>query len=135
MFAVEVRDHIMIAHSLAGEVFGPAQRLHGATYVVDLAFQREELDKDNIVVDIGLALDALKRILGPLAYRNLDEMEPFTARNSTTEVVAKHIFDAMAAEIRSGALGQEALGIHSLRVTLTETHLAKAWYEGPIKAA
>ncbi|GAB5467828.1 MAG: 6-carboxytetrahydropterin synthase [Rhodospirillales bacterium] len=132
MFAVEVRVHIMIAHSLAGEVFGPAQRLHGATYVVDMTFFREALDENNIVVDIGLALTALKEILEPLAYRNLDEMEPFTGRDSTTEVLAKHIFDAMAAEVEGGKLGEAAKGIHSLRVTLNESHVAKAWYEGRV---
>ncbi len=134
MFAVEVRDHIMIAHSLAGEVFGPAQRLHGATYVVDMTFFRAELDENNIVVDIGLALDALKRVLSPLAYNNLDEMDPFKGRDSTTEVLAKHIFDAMAAEVCSGSLGPAAKGIDTIRVTLNESHVAKAWYEGPVGA-
>ncbi len=132
MFAVEVRDHIMVAHSLAGEVFGPAQRLHGATYVVDMTFFRAELDENNIVVDIGLALDALKRVLEPINYTNLDEMEPFKGRDSTTEVLAKHIFNAMAAEIQQGKLGPSAKGIDSLRVTLNESHVAKAWYEGPV---
>ena len=135
MFAIEVRDHIMIAHSLAGEVFGPAQRLHGATYVVDLAVLREELDENNIVVDIGLALEALKRVLEPINYRNLDEMAPFTGRDSTTEVLAKYVFDAMAAEIAAGRLGEAAQGLHSLRVTLNESHEAKAWYEGRLSAA
>ncbi len=134
MYAVEVRDHIMVAHSLAGEVFGPAQRLHGATYVVDMTFFRAELDENKIVVDIGLALDALKRVLHPLSYVNLDEMEPFKGRDSTTEVLAKHIFDAMVAEIRAGKLGPAAKGIDTLRVTLNESHVAKAWYEGPVGA-
>ncbi|MBC6416689.1 MAG: 6-carboxytetrahydropterin synthase [Rhodospirillales bacterium] len=120
MFAVEVRDHIMIAHS--------------ATYVVDMTFFREALDENRIVVDIGLALEALKRVLQPLAYNNLDEMEPFKGRDSTTEVLAKHIFDAMAAEIHAGKLGEAAKGIDSLRVTLNESHLAKAWYEGKLGA-
>jgi len=134
MFAVEVRDHIMIAHSLAGAVFGPAQRLHGATYVVDMTFFREALDENRIVVDIGLALDALKRVLQPLAYNNLDQMEPFKGRDSTTEVLARYIFDAMAAEIRAGKLGEAAKGIDSLKVTLNESHVAKAWYEGKFGA-
>ncbi|MBC6405111.1 MAG: 6-carboxytetrahydropterin synthase [Rhodospirillales bacterium] len=134
MFAVEVRDHIMIAHSLAGAVFGPAQRLHGATYVVDMTFFREALDENRIVVDIGLALDALKRVLQPLAYNNLDQMEPFKGRDSTTEVLAKYIFDAMAAEIRAGKLGEAAKGIDSLKVTLNESHVAKAWYQGKVGA-
>jgi len=130
MFAVEVRDHIMIAHSLAGDVFGPAQRMHGATYVIDMAFMREALDENNIVVDIGLALTALKRVLKPLNYRNLDRMDPFKERNSTTEVLAKYIFDAMASEIAAGNLGDGAKQISSIRVTLNESHVAKAWYEG-----
>ncbi len=130
MFAVEVRDHIMIAHSLAGEVFGPAQRLHGATYVIDMAFMRESLDENNIVVDIGLALTALKKLLKPLSYRNLDRLEPFKERNSTTEVLAKFIFDAMAKQIGEGNLGEGAKGIERIRVTLNESHVAKAWYEG-----
>ncbi len=130
MFAVEVRDHIMIAHSLAGEVFGPAQRMHGATYVIDMAFMREALDDNKIVVDIGLALNALKKVLKPLAYRNLDRLEPFKERDSTTEVLAKYIFDAMAKEIAEGNLGEGAKEISSIRVTLNESHVAKAWYEG-----
>ena len=134
MYAVEVRDHIMIAHSFRGDVFGPAQRLHGATFVVDVAFFRPELDADGIVVDIGLAHDALKRALEPLAYRNLDEVAAFAGRNSTTEVVARHIFDALAADIAAGALGDGARAIERLRVTLHESHVARAWFEGPIAA-
>jgi len=134
MYAVEVRDHIMIAHSLVGEVFGPAQGLHGATYVIDIAFMREELDSNLIVVDIGLAHEAVKRTLKPINYQNLDAMEPFKDRRSTTEALAKWIFDAMAAEIAAGALGPEAKGIDRLRVTLNESHVAKAWYEGSLPA-
>ncbi|KPL55239.1 6-pyruvoyl tetrahydropterin synthase [Prosthecomicrobium hirschii] len=132
MFAVEVRDHIMIAHSFRGAVFGPAQALHGATFVVDLAFFRAELDENGIVVDIGLAHDALKAVLGPLTYRNLDELPEFAGRNTTTEVLARHIFDAMAAAIARGDLGADARAIAKLRVTLHESHVARAWYEAPI---
>ncbi|TPQ51675.1 hypothetical protein C2U72_07020 [Prosthecomicrobium hirschii] len=132
MFAVEVRDHIMIAHSFRGAVFGPAQALHGATFVVDLAFFRENLDENGIVVDIGLAHDALKAVLGPLTYRNLDELPEFAGRNTTTEVLARHIFDAMAAAIARGDLGPDARAIAKLRVTLHESHVARAWYEAPI---
>jgi len=132
MYAIEVRDHIMIAHSFRGEVFGPAQALHGATFVVDVAFYREDLTEDGIVVDIGRAHDALKSTLGPLNYANLDEHPAFEGRNSTTEVVAKHIFDAMAGAARSGALGPGGEGIGRIRVTLGESHVARAWYEGAV---
>lgn len=132
MYAVEVRDHIMIAHSFRGDVFGPAQALHGATFVVDVAFFRDDLTEDGIVVDIGRAHDALKATLAPLNYANLDEHPAFTGKNSTTEVVAKHIFDAMADAARSGALGPGGDGIGRIRVTLGESHVARAWYEGPV---
>jgi 6-pyruvoyl-tetrahydropterin synthase len=132
MYAVEVRDHIMIAHSLNGAVFGPAQRLHGATYVVDVAFFREELDPDNIVVDIGRATDTLKRILHNLNYVNLDDIPAFAGKVTTTEFLARHIFDAMAGAVRSGDLGPHAGGIDRIRVTLNESHIAKAWYEAAI---
>jgi len=132
MYAIEVRDHIMIAHSFRGDVFGPAQALHGATFVVDVAFYREDLTEDGIVVDIGRAHDALKSTLGPLNYANLDEHPAFEGRNSTTEVVAKHIFDAMTEAARSGALGPGGEGIGRIRVTLGESHVARAWYEGAV---
>ena len=133
MFAVEVRDHIMIAHSLPGEVFGPAQKMHGATFVVDVAFFREELDPDNIVVDIGRAMDALKAILQPINYANLDEHAPFKGKGPTpTEFLSRHIFDAMASAIKAGELGPHAPGLTRLRVTLNESHVARAWYEASL---
>jgi 6-pyruvoyl-tetrahydropterin synthase len=132
MYAVEVRDHIMIAHSLNGAVFGPAQRLHGATYVVDVAFFREELDPDNIVVDIGRATDMLKQILHSLNYTNLDDIPAFAGKVTTTEFLARHIFDAMAGAVHNSDLGPHAGGIDRIRVTLNESHIAKAWYEAAI---
>jgi 6-pyruvoyl-tetrahydropterin synthase len=133
MFAVEVRDHIMIAHSLPGEVFGPAQKMHGATFVVDVAFFRDELDPDNIVVDIGRAMDALKAILAPINYANLDEHAPFKGKGATTtEFLSRHIFDEMAAAIKAGDLGPHAAGLTKLRVTLNESHVARAWCEAAL---
>jgi 6-pyruvoyl-tetrahydropterin synthase len=132
MFAVEVRDHIMIAHSFRGAVFGPAQALHGATFVCDVAFYRPELDANGIVVDIGLAHEALKAILKPLNYRNLDEVSEFKGMNTTTEFLAHHIFARMAAAIRQGDLGDDARAITKLRVMLHESHVARAWYEGDL---
>ena len=133
MFAVEVRDHIMIAHSLPGEVFGPAQKMHGATFVVDVAFFREELDPDNIVVDIGRAMEALSAILKPINYANLDEHAPFKGKGpTTTEFLARHIFEEMAQKVRGGALGPHAAGLNRLRVTLNESHVARAWCEGAL---
>lgn len=132
MYAVEVRDHIMIAHSFRGELFGPAQRLHGATFVVDVAFFREQLTEDNVVVDIGRAHDALKAILAPLAYRNLDEIEAFEGQQTTTEFLSRHIFDELAQAARSGALGPGGEGVSRIRVTLHESHVARAWFEGPV---
>ncbi|MBS7539189.1 6-pyruvoyl trahydropterin synthase family protein [Ancylobacter lacus] len=132
MYAIEVRDHIMIAHSFRGAVFGPAQALHGATFVVDVAFFREELDADGIVVDIGLAHEALKAVLAPLNYRNLDEVPAFAGRNTTTEFLARHIFDSLAAAIRDGRLGEGARAIGRLRVNLHESHVARAWYEAEL---
>ena len=129
MFAVEVRDHIMIAHSLPGKAFGPAQKMHGATFVIDVAFFRPELTENDIVVDIGLAHDALKRILQPLGYANLDELDLFAGKRTTTEVLAKYVFDAMAAEIRESRMGADAAGIERLKVTLNESHVARGWYE------
>ncbi len=134
MYAVEVREHIMIAHSFRGALFGPAQALHGATFVVDVAFFREELTAEGVVVDIGRAHEALKATLAPLNYRNLDELPQFSGQNTTTEFLARHIFDAMAAAARSGALGPGSEGIARIRVMLHESHVARAWYEGPVGA-
>ena len=135
MYAVEVRDHIMIAHSFRGELFGPAQGLHGATFVVDVAFLREELTRDGVVVDIGRAHEALKQTLAPLNYKNLDEVPQFAGHNTTTEFLAKHIFDAMEKAARDGALGPGSEGIGRIRVTLHESHVARAWFEGPVNGA
>lgn len=132
MYSLNVRDHIMIAHSFRGEIFGPAQRLHGATYVVDLAFRREELDDDGLVVDIGLAGQVLKRVLDALNYRNLDEDPAFAGRNTTTEFMARTIFERVAEEVRAGALGAGARGLDALSVTLHESHVAWARYEGAL---
>ena len=130
MYSVSVRDHFMIAHSFKGEVFGPAQRLHGATFVVDVAFRRRELDADGIVVDIGRASDELRTIVAGLSYRNLDEEPAFAGRNTTTEFLARVVFDRLAAAIRRGALGDGARAIESVRVTLHESHVAAASFEG-----
>jgi 6-pyruvoyl-tetrahydropterin synthase len=132
MFAVEVRDHIMIAHSLPGEVFGPAQKLHGATFIVDVAFFRAKLPPDNIVVDIGRALEALKTTLAPLNYANLDDDPTLTGQVTTTEFLAKTIFDRMAQARRDGWLGPHAEGISRMRVTLSESHVARGWYEADV---
>jgi 6-pyruvoyl-tetrahydropterin synthase len=134
MYAVEVRDHIMIAHSFRGELFGPAQRLHGATFVVDAAFFREALTPDNVVIDIGRAHDVLKSILGPLNYCNLDEIEAFAGQQTTTEFLSRHIFDKLAEAARQGGLGAGSEGLARIRVTLHESHVARAWFEGPIAA-
>jgi 6-pyruvoyl-tetrahydropterin synthase len=134
MYAVEVRDHIMIAHSFKGPLFGPAQGVHGATFVVDVAFLREELTPDGVVVDIGRAHDALKATLEPLNYRNLDELPQFAGKNTTTEFLSRHIFDAMAGAARSGALGPGGEGVARIRVTLHESHVARAWFEGAVGA-
>jgi 6-pyruvoyl-tetrahydropterin synthase len=130
MFRLTVRDHIMIAHSFRGEVFGPAQRLHGATFVVDLELARRALDADGIVADIGLLSELLKSVLAPLNYRNLDELEDFQGRNTTTEVLARAIAERVRARILEGALGEEARGaIAGVKVTLGESHVAWASYE------
>ena len=132
MYAVEVRDHIMIAHSLPGELFGPAQGLHGATYVVDVTFFREALTEDGVVVDIGRALDALKATLKPIDYVNLDDLPEFKGKVTTTEFLCRWIFDQLAAAARDGQLGPGGDGVEKIRVTLNESHLAKAWFEGPV---
>ena len=128
MFSLTVRDHVMVAHSFRGEVFGPAQALHGATFIVDATFQRPELDDDNIVVDIGLAGERLKGILGALNYRNLDDVEEFAGINTSTEFLAKVIADRLAAAIAAGELGEGARGLSELTVTLHESHVAWASY-------
>ena len=132
MYTVSVRDHFMIAHSFKGEAFGPAQRLHGATYVVDVEFRRPELDVDGIVVDIGRATAVLHDMLGELNYRNLDDAPEFTGRNTTTEFLARVIFDRTVAAIARGALGDGARGLQSVRVTLHESHVASASYDGAL---
>lgn len=132
MFAVEVRDHVMIAHSFRGEVFGPAQALHGATFVIDAAFIAETLDKNGIVVDIGRAHEVLKEILKPINYRNLDEVPAFKGINTTTEFLTKHVFDGLAAAAAAGRLGREAKELKAIRVTISESHVARAWYEAPL---
>ncbi len=132
MFTVCVRDHVMIAHSFRGEVFGPAQRLHGATYVVDVEFRRAEPDVNGLVVDIGRASDALKAIVGDYAYRNLDEMPEFEGKNTTTEALAKVIFDKMKAKIDSGVVGPGSDGLASMKVSLHESHVAWAAYDAAL---
>ena len=132
MFAVEVRSHIMIAHSFKGDLFGPAQRLHGATFVIDVAFMREELTADGVVVDIGRAHSALDAALAPLAYRNLDDLPEFRGKQTTTEFLSRHIFLQMAEAARSGALGPGGEGVERIRVTLHESHVARGWYEGKV---
>jgi 6-pyruvoyl-tetrahydropterin synthase len=132
MYTVRVRDHMMIAHSFRGDVFGPAQKLHGATYVVDVEFRAAQLDENGIVIDIGLATDAVHKILGELNYRNLDDEPAFDRRNTTTEVLARWVFDRVAAAIGKGDLGVGGGGIQGLRVTLNESHVASASYEGTL---
>src|SRR5437762_9500596 len=129
MYSVSVRDHFMIAHSLRGDVFGPAQRLHGATFIVDVEFRRPNLDSNGIVVDIGRAIEALNVVLDGFSYRNLDDEPAFIGRNTTTEVLAREIFDRLAAAIPRGDLGPGAKAIEGLRVTLHESHVASASFE------
>ena len=132
MFTVEVRDHIMIAHSFRGAVFGPAQALHGATFVVDAAFISKELDAHGIVIDIGRALDVLKATLQPINYCNLDDRPEFKGVNTTTEFLTKYIFDQLAAAARADQLGRPGSELHAIRVTISESHIARAWYEASI---
>ena len=129
MFSVTVRDHMMIAHSFSGEVFGPAQRLHGATYVVDATFRRPALDEDNIVVDIGRAAEELRAVVSELSYRNLDEASEFTGMNTSTEALAQVVADRLAERVRAGALGAGGRELAGLAVTLHESHIAWATYE------
>lgn len=132
MFSVTVRDHMMIAHSFRGEVFGPAQRLHGATYVVDATFRRQELDEDGIVVDIGRATQELHDVVGALNYRNLDDEAEFAGRNTSTELLASVVADRLAERARAGALGAGGRDLAGLAVTLHESHIASATYERPL---
>ena len=132
MCSVGVRDHVMIAHSFQGELFGPAQRLHGATYVVDVELKRPGLDADGIVVDIGRAAEALRRVLADLNYRNLDEVPAFAGRNTTTELLARVVFDGLVAAIGRGDLGPGAAALEQIRVTLHESHIASASFEARV---
>ena len=135
LYSVEVRDHVMIAHSIKGEVFGPAQKLHGATYVVDVCFMRRELDEHDIVVDIGLATETVKAILARINFSNLDDHDDFRGRRSTTEAVARWVFDHVAGAIRDGKLGPSAKGLARLKITLHESHMARAAFEADLARA
>jgi len=132
VFAVEVRDHIMIAHSFRGAVFGPAQALHGATFVVDVAVIADTLDVHGIVIDIARGHEVLKEVLGPLNYRNLDEVPTFQGANTTTEFLTKYVFDRLAEAARAGGLGRPGRELRAIRVTISESHVARAWYEAPL---
>ena len=132
MHAVEVRDHIMIAHSFKGAVFGPAQALHGATFVVDAAIMADTLDANGIVVDIGRAHEVLKAVLEPLNYKNLDTMPELAGKNTTTEFLTRHVYDRLAKAARDGKLGREGRDLKAIRITISESHLARAWYEAPL---
>ena len=132
MYAVEVRDHIMIAHSFKGAVFGPAQALHGATFVVDAAIMADTLDANAIVVDIGRAHEVLKAVLEPLNYKNLDTIPELAGNNTTTEFLTRHVYDRLAKAARDGKLGREGRDLKAIRVTISESHLARAWYEAPL---
>ena len=132
MFSVTVRDHMMVAHSFRGEVFGPARQLHGATYVVDATFKRPSLDDDNIVVDIGRATEELRAVLAQLSYRNLDDEPDFAGVNTSTEALAAVVADRLAERIQAGALGDGARELAGLAVTLHESHVAWATYERPL---
>lgn len=134
MYSVEVRDHVMIAHSISGEMFGPAQRLHGATYLVDVAFMAEKLGPNDVVVDIGAAIEALKAALAPLGYRNLDELPQFKGKRTTTEALARYVFDRMVEALNKGALGADAKAVSRIKVTLHESHIARASFEGALGA-
>ena len=132
MFALEVRDHIMIAHSFKGAVFGPAQAMHGATFVIDAAFFTKDLDEHGLVVDIGRVSDVLKEILQPLNYRNLDNEAVFNGQNTTTEFLCKNVWDRLAAAARADRLGRSGADIVKIKVTLGESHVARAWYEATL---
>jgi len=132
LFAVEVRDHIMIAHSFRGAIFGPAQALHGATFVIDAAFMAATLDANGIVIDIGRAHEALKSTLASLNYSNLDDVAAFKGVNTTTEFLTKHVYDRLADAAREGKLGRPGRELKAIRVTLSESHVARAWYEAAL---
>jgi len=132
MFAIEVRDHIMIAHSFKGEVFGPAQALHGATFVIDAAVYAKSLDANGIVIDIGRAHDALKALLQPINYKNLDEVPEFLGKNTTTEFLTQYIYEGLANAARQDELGRSGRELHAIRVTISESHVARAWYEASL---
>ena len=132
MYRLTVRDHFMIAHSFRGEIFGPAQRTHGATYVVDVTFQRRELDDHDLVVDIGLAGEAVKAVLGEFNFQNLDELPEFKGRNTTTEFMARVVFERLATAIQLGHLGEGAGGLEAMTVALHESHIAWASFEGAL---
>ena len=132
MYSVNVRDHFMVAHSFVGDVFGPAQRLHGATYVVDATFSRPELDGDQVVVDIGRAADCLKTVLSDFNYKNLDELETFSGVNTTTEYLAREIFNRLVSAIQAGEIGEGARGVTTLEGTLNESHAAWGRYQGDL---
>lgn len=132
MYAVEVRDRIMIAHSFKGEMFGPAQALHGATFIVDACFMAKELDKNGVVIDIGRAHDVLSACLGPLRFKNLDDVPEFKGVNTTTEWLTKHVHDHLAKAAKAAELGRGGDELHAIRVTVSESDVARAWYEAPI---
>jgi 6-pyruvoyl-tetrahydropterin synthase len=132
VFGVEVTEQIMIAHSFRGEVFGPAQALHGATFVVRAAFLAERLDDNGIVIDIGRAHEALKAVLAPLNFRNLDDLPQFKGVNTTTEFLTRHVFEQLAETARAGVLGRDGRELKSLRITVAESPTARAWYEAPL---
>lgn len=134
MYGIEVRDHVMIAHSFDGEVFGPAQGVHGATFVIDACFMAETLDANGIVIDIGRAHEVLKSVLQPINYKNLDELPQFKGINTTTEFLTRHVFDALAAAARENRLGRPGAELKSIRVTISESHVARAWFEADIFA-
>ena len=133
MYAVEVRDHVMIAHSFTGEIFGPAQALHGATFVIDAAFLAETLDPHGIVIDIGRAHDALRAIAKDLNYRNLDDIQEFRGHNTTTEFLTKYIHGRLASAAGDNGLGRAGGELSAIRVAISESHVARAWYEGPVR--
>jgi 6-pyruvoyl-tetrahydropterin synthase len=132
VYAVEVSDQIMIAHSFRGEIFGPAQKLHGATFVIRVAFLAETLDANGVVVDIAGAHEVLKEVLQPLNYRNLDDLDAFRGVNTTTEFLTRYIFDGVAERARRGSLGRDGRELKAIRVTVAESPLARAWYEAPL---
>jgi 6-pyruvoyl-tetrahydropterin synthase len=133
MFAVEVRDHVMVAHSFRGEMFGPAQALHGATFVIDAAFMAEALDPNGVVVDIGRAHEVLRALVKDINYRNLDDLPEFRGHNTTTEFLTKYVFDRLAAAARAGTLGRGAGELQAILVNISESHVARAWYEGSLR--